>query len=330
MSGISNKDLGCPQLLDLIPKDLECFVQRGEQRGHGCSEEKKLELRLGPPGEKVEEEDWSSKDKHNSGVSSLGYFSKMTFLTQNTTNPITTYTSGSKRGFSETAENGWMMDKNGSQTQKFSFSENPQKQQNQAPFLQLQANPQRMAVKANESSSHHCATEGGEDLQNGDKKAFSPASANPDAPNSSQKRSASGSVVGWPPIRSFRKNLSSSSSSKPIPRSQNVVPNKEALSKKPGESCKKGMFVKINMDGVPIERNVDLKTYDSYEKLSPAVDGLFRDLLTAQRESSGDGMQTKQEGEKVITGLLDGSGEYTLVYEDDEGDRMLVGDVPWQ
>jgi auxin-responsive protein IAA len=23
-------------------------------------------------------------------------------------------------------------------------------------------------------------------------------------------------------------------------------------------------------------------------------------------------------------------GEYTLVYEDDEGDKMLVGDVPWK
>lgn len=36
------------------------------------------------------------------------------------------------------------------------------------------------------------------------------------------------------------------------------------------------------------------------------------------------------EKQKVITGLLDGSGEYTLVYEDDEGDQMLVGDVPWE
>nr|ADB85306.1 putative OsIAA16-like auxin-responsive protein [Phyllostachys edulis] len=35
------------------------------------------------------------------------------------------------------------------------------------------------------------------------------------------------------------------------------------------------------------------------------------------------------EKQKVITGLLDGSGEYTLVYEDDEGDQMLVGDIPW-
>lgn len=32
----------------------------------------------------------------------------------------------------------------------------------------------------------------------------------------------------------------------------------------------------------------------------------------------------------MITGLLDGRGDYTLVYEDSEGDRMLVGDVPWQ
>lgn len=32
----------------------------------------------------------------------------------------------------------------------------------------------------------------------------------------------------------------------------------------------------------------------------------------------------------MIGGLLDGNREYTLVYEDNEGDRMLVGDVPWQ
>lgn len=38
----------------------------------------------------------------------------------------------------------------------------------------------------------------------------------------------------------------------------------------------------------------------------------------------------KQEEEKAIAGVLGGSGEYTLVYEDHEGDRMLVGDVPWQ
>ncbi|XP_016171576.1 auxin-responsive protein IAA26 [Arachis ipaensis] len=137
-------------------------------------------------------------------------------------------------------------------------------------------------------------------------------------------RTAPGPVVGWPPIRSFRKNLAnSSSSSKPPP------PPPEHHNKDYGGGGGKGMFVKINMDGVPIGRKVDLNAYDSYENLSNAVDQLFRGLLAAQRDSSGGGVNKLQEEEKVITGLLDGSGEYTLVYEDNEGDRMLVGDVPW-
>lgn len=81
-------------------------------------------------------------------------------------------------------------------------------------------------------------------------------------------------MVGWPPIRSFRKNIASSSS-KPAPESQQGVP-KEV--EKP-ESSRKGLFVKINMDGVPIGRKIDLKAYNSYEKLSCAVDELFRGLL---------------------------------------------------
>lgn len=34
--------------------------------------------------------------------------------------------------------------------------------------------------------------------------------------------------------------------------------------------------------------------------------------------------------EQPIIGLLDGNGEYTLVYEDNVGDRLLAGDVPWE
>lgn len=94
-----------------------------------------------------------------------------------------------------------------------------------------------------------------------------------------QNRTAPGPVVGWPPIRSFRKNLASSSHSKAALESQNGTPNKKVASEKPVETCKKGLFVKINMDGVPIGRKVDLKAYDSYEKLSTAVDYLFRGLL---------------------------------------------------
>ncbi|KAF7136207.1 hypothetical protein RHSIM_Rhsim08G0228000 [Rhododendron simsii] len=333
MDGCSKPDMDCPQLLDLIPKDREWLVQRGEQNSHGSSEEKKLELRLGPPGEERDE----------SSLLSLGYFSNKT----NQNRGIRGFTNAVEM---KPGEKAWIMNNNnnnnGGQTH-FSFSENPfgsssdymvktrqqqQQQQGNALFPLIQSNPQRMAIKAKESS-HGCPNKG-EDLQqkNAEKKVFPPpppASANPAvATNSSQKRTAPAPVVGWPPIRSFRKNLASSSSSKPIPESQNVAPNKE-LSEKPAESCKKGFFVKINMDGVPIGRKVDLKAYDSYENLSSSVDELFRGLLAAQRDSSASGIQNKQEGEKAITGLLDGSGEYTLVYEDNEGDRMLVGDVPW-
>lgn len=87
--------------------------------------------------------------------------------------------------------------------------------------------------------------------------------------------------MGWPPIRSFRKNLASGSSSKLASDSEAVVENKSSDSK-PKESSSKTMFVKINMDGIPIGRKVDLKAYDSYEKLSYAVDELFRGLLAGE------------------------------------------------
>ncbi|KAI3893915.1 hypothetical protein MKX03_020098 [Papaver bracteatum] len=71
------------------------------------------------------------------------------------------------------------------------------------------------------------------------------------------------------------------------------------------EKLLNGLFVKISMDGHPFGRKVDIKAYDSYEKLSFAVGELFR------------------------IPLADGGGEYTLVYEDNERDRMLLGDVPY-
>ncbi|XP_028778946.1 auxin-responsive protein IAA26 [Neltuma alba] len=275
-----------PQLLDLIPKDQkEWHVNDTDEGGRtqnnssnnnknkdkSCCEERKLELRLGPPGE-----DWSlnhdTTKNSDESLLSLGYFSQ--------------------------------------QTQK--ISDSPWASSKASSFLQFPScSPQSMP----------------------EKKAFSSSSsANPAAPsNISQKRTAPGPVVGWPPIRSFRKNLASNSTSKTAheTQQQHDVADKVAGKKPVVDNVGKGLFVKINMDGVPIGRKVDLSAYDSYEKLSSAVDELFRCLLAAQRDSSVGGIQNKEEEEKAITGLLDGSGEYTLVYEDNEGDRMLAGDVPW-
>ncbi|KAF5466520.1 hypothetical protein F2P56_016438 [Juglans regia] len=328
MDGSSRNDV-CPQFLDLVPKERAWLVNRDEQRRRGLSEENKLELRLGPPGEDWSMTDNTMKNQRESSESllSLGYFSPTTSMTQNTS--INNSSSGS-------------------QTQMFSSSENPvgavnlsspwsssafqgktqhnQKQTKAPSFLQVPSTLQSFPVLAQEASQPRCSNV--VELQSAEKKAFSQSSAMTAVPNSSQKRTAPSPVVGWPPIRSFRKNLASSSSSRPASESQNAVADKVPC-KKPVESCTKGLFVKINMDGVPIGRKVDLKAYDSYENLSSAVDELFRGLLAAQRDSRECGIQNKQEEDKAITGLLDGSGEYTLVYEDNEGDRMLVGDVPW-
>ncbi|KAL5576912.1 hypothetical protein UlMin_018611 [Ulmus minor] len=326
MEGSTRREEVCPKLLDLIPKEREWLSSRDQERSHGSSEEKKLELRLGPPGE-----DWSTKDtnrEREESLLSLHYFSPM--------NPNAHMVNLNNKNSNSVNQN-----QNQNQTQKFSSSSGfpskfqhqqhtPQQQQTKAPFLQFPSTAQSLPVMAKEASQTCCPPV--VDLQkNGEKKAFSPPSANTAVPNSSQKRTAPAPVVGWPPIRSFRKNLASSSSSKPASESPNLVSNK-APNEKPVEVVSgKGQFVKINMDGVPIGRKVDLKAFDTYEKLSSAVDELFRGLLAAQRDSSAGGIQNKQGGEeeKAITGLLDGSGEYTLVYEDNEGDRMLVGDVPW-
>ncbi|XP_062155376.1 auxin-responsive protein IAA26-like [Alnus glutinosa] len=315
MEGSSRSEV-CPQLLDLIPKQGEWIANRDGERRHGLSEEKKLELRLAPPGE-----DWSVKDNtktnhrdRDESLFSLAYFSPMASMNHNTS--INNNSNGSTVFSSP-----WSSSAYQGQTQH-------NHQQTKAPsFLQFPSTPQSLPVMAQEASQPCCTKV--VDLQSSEKKTFSPSSAKTAVPNSSQKRTAPAPVVGWPPIRSFRKNLASSSSSKPAPESQNAAPDKTAT-KKPVETCGKGLFVKINMDGVPIGRKVDLKAYDTYEKLSSAVDELFRGLLAAQRDSCAGGVhQKKQEEEKAITGLLDGSGEYTLVYEDNEGDRMLVGDVPW-
>ncbi|KAK3160584.1 hypothetical protein QOZ80_1BG0061520 [Eleusine coracana subsp. coracana] len=135
-------------------------------------------------------------------------------------------------------------------------------------------------------------------------------------------RPAAAPVVGWPPVRSFRRNLASS---RPPPQSSS--PSAHQDRKKGGG----GAFVKINMDGVPIGRKVDLAAYGGYAELSAAVGKLFRGLLAAQRDPAAADDDDEEEQAPVIGGAMDGgSGEYTLVYEDEEGDRVLVGDVPWE
>ncbi|KAI3771478.1 hypothetical protein L6452_02643 [Arctium lappa] len=121
-------------------------------------------------------------------------------------------------------------------------------------------------------------------------------------------------VVGWPPIRSFRKNTMAVSHTK----------NEEEADGKMGSGC---LYVKVSMDGAPYLRKVDLEIYSSYLDLSSALEKMFSCFTIGQYGSHGaptrDGLS-----ESRLMDLLHGS-EYVLTYEDKDGDWMLVGDVPW-
>ncbi|XP_057448612.1 auxin-responsive protein IAA8-like [Lotus japonicus] len=121
-------------------------------------------------------------------------------------------------------------------------------------------------------------------------------------------------VVGWPPIRSFRKNSMATTSK-----------NNDEVDGKPGLSA---LFVKVSMDGAPYLRKVDLRSYTTYQELSSALEKMFSCFTLGQCGSHGaPGRELLSESK--LRDLLHGS-EYVLSYEDKDGDWMLVGDVPWE
>ncbi|GER52687.1 auxin-responsive protein [Striga asiatica] len=127
--------------------------------------------------------------------------------------------------------------------------------------------------------------------------------------NCNNAPAAKAQVVGWPPIRSFRKNTLATN-----------LPKNDELRKKSGLVC---LYVKVSMDGAPYLRKIDLKTYCSYPELSSALEKMFSCFTIGQCAGQ------EQLSESRLMDLLNGS-EYVLTYEDKDGDWMLVGDVPWE
>jgi len=89
-------------------------------------------------------------------------------------------------------------------------------------------------------------------------------------------------VVGWPPVRSFRRNLGSSRQSPQSSSAHHQDGGVKGGDSGTGGAHKGGLFVKINMDGVPIGRKVDLRSYGGYAELSAAVGNLFRGLFAGE------------------------------------------------
>ncbi|CAN0865038.1 Auxin-responsive protein IAA9 [Linum grandiflorum] len=120
-------------------------------------------------------------------------------------------------------------------------------------------------------------------------------------------------VVGWPPVKSFRKNTLARNT------------NNDEVDGKPSLSP---LFIKVSMDGAPYLRKVDLRNYSAYQELSAALEKMFSGFTIGKCGSHGT--QGKEKlSESKLRDLLHGS-EYVLTYEDKDGDWMLVGDVPWE
>ncbi|KAK8709696.1 hypothetical protein V6N13_060705 [Hibiscus sabdariffa] len=117
-------------------------------------------------------------------------------------------------------------------------------------------------------------------------------------------------VVGWPPVRSYRKNVMAS----------NKTTGEES------EKASSAAFVKVSMDGAPYLRKVDLKMYKSYQELSDALAKMFSSFTMGNYGSQG---MIDFMNESKLMDLLN-SSDYVPSYEDKDGDWMLVGDVPWQ
>ncbi|CAO2837085.1 unnamed protein product [Amaranthus hypochondriacus] len=186
-------------------------------------------------------------------------------------------------------------------------------------FSETESNHANVDLKLNLSTTNNSTTSnlvkeskmeqthGGVDQKLKDKiVSSSPTSTSADP----AKPPAKAQVVGWPPVRSFRKNI--------------VAVQKKSSDEQANNTS--AAFVKVSMDGAPYLRKVDLKLYKSYQDLSDALGKMFSSFTIG--DCGSQGMKDFMNESKLID-LLNGS-EYVPTYEDKDGDWMLVGDVPWE
>ncbi|KAL3825091.1 hypothetical protein ACJIZ3_021120 [Penstemon smallii] len=109
-------------------------------------------------------------------------------------------------------------------------------------------------------------------------------------------------VVGWPPIKSWRKKLYQKNLRRCAFNYVTVENGGAGVGGGGGGS--NSMYVKVKMEGVGIGRKVDLSLHNSYQTLISNLIAMF--------------------GKCQVNIEM-----YKLTYQDKEGDWLLAGDVPW-
>ncbi|XP_010254225.1 PREDICTED: auxin-responsive protein IAA1-like [Nelumbo nucifera] len=99
----------------------------------------------------------------------------------------------------------------------------------------------------------------------------------------SKPPSSKAQVVGWPPVRSFRKNVL--------------------------KSC---TYVKVAVDGAPYLRKVDLETYGSYQQLLSALEEMFT-CFTIRNVLNESKLMDPVNGTEYVPTYEDKDGDWMLV-----------------
>ncbi|KAM7524303.1 hypothetical protein LguiA_014205 [Lonicera macranthoides] len=250
---------------------------------------KATELRLGLPGSQSPERDPTSFGK----IDEKPLFPLL---------PSKIVVSGNKRGFADTvdgfsemkgslfSEGKWMFSATGADTETAKASGQVKLSANAGRNVTLSTALMKDVPSKVTQEQPHAANGTGHNKLNG-------SNDNGSAP------AAKAQVVGWPPIRSFRKNTLATTSK-----------NNEEVDGKPGLGAQ---FVKVSMDGAPYLRKVDLRSYSTYQELSSALEKMFSCFTIGQcgnQRAPGREMLS----ESKLRDLLHGS-EYVLTYEDKDG-----------
>jgi len=131
---------------------------------------------------------------------------------------------------------------------------------------------------------------------------------------------AKAQVVGWPPVRSYRKSCfqaaaASKSKAKKADEASSTTTTTPAAAA-PTSANGGGSFVKVSMDGAPYLRKIDMRMYKGYRELREALEAMFV-CFSGAADTGG-----------ASNGAAN-PAEYAITYEDKDGDLMLVGDVPF-
>ncbi|KAK9110938.1 hypothetical protein Scep_018457 [Stephania cephalantha] len=277
---------------------------------------KATELRLGLPGSQSPD-----RDEDNCVLSSGKHDEKPLFSLLPSkdgifSSPQKTVASGNKRGFSDAMDRSSEVKSKIFHEGKWAYpSDLPEPDTPQsAAHVKFPANAVVKSISSKEHSGPQLPlpTEAFQDRARGVNQIS--AGQMTLANNNNTPPAAKPQVVGWPPIRSFRRNTLATTSK-----------NNDEVDGKPSS---RPLFVKVSLDGAPYLRKVDLRIYSKYQDLSSALESMFSGFTIGQCVSDcAPGKEPMNESK--LRDLLHGA-EHVLTYEDKDGDWMLVGDVPWE